>query len=180
VDHFTTYLFRAAGELVAAIALSLVLRTIRPEAMEVDGQHVLTYGQPMKTLAIVFWLCWVGFVAAAICALAEDRVVAAAVGLGFLLLVLPLHLEFFGVRVVFDASGMRARSPWRPKRLIPWSAVTRVWYSPMLRWYVVQTAGLGRLRLHDYLSGTDALLSELERRGVSVDRRPLNDQPLGL
>ncbi len=148
--------------------------------MEVDGQHVLAYGRPMKALAVVFWLCWGGFVVAAICVPAEDRVVAAAVVLGFLLLVLPLHLEFFGVRVAFDASGMRARSPWRPNRLIPWSAVTCVWYSPMSRWYVVQTAGFGRLRLHDYLSGIDALLRELERRGVPVDRRPLHDQPLGL
>jgi hypothetical protein len=177
--HLTTNLSRVVAEGAAAIALALVLRTIRSTAMEVDGQHVVAYGRPMKALVLVFWLCWVGFFVAAIFAPAQDRIVAAAVVLGVLLLVLPLHLEFFGVRVTLDASGIRARSPWRPMRLIPWAAVTSVRYSPMLRWYVVETAGFGRLRLHDYLSGTDTLLSELERRGVPVARRPLHDQPLG-
>jgi hypothetical protein len=180
VDHLTTNLLRTAGEVVAAIALSLVVRTVRPGAMEVNGQRVLAYGRPIKALAIVFWLCWVGFFVAAIFAPAEDRVVAAVVVLGFLLLALSLHLEFFGVRVVFDASGIRARSPWRPTRMIPWSAVTHVWYSPVLRWYVVETASLGCLRLHDFLSGTDTLLNELERRGMAVVKRPLPDQPPGL
>jgi hypothetical protein len=179
VDPITNKLFRAAGEFAAAIALSLAVRSVRPAAMEVDGQHALSYGRPVKAIAIVFWLCWVGFLGAAIFAPTEDRAVAAAVVLGFLLLVLSLHLEFFGVRVAFDASGIRARSPWRPKRMIPWSAVTGVWYSSMLRWYVVETTSFGHLRLHDWLSGTDTLLSELERRGVPVVRRPAGWPPPG-
>ena len=91
--------------------------------------------------------------------------------LGFFLIALSLHLEFFGVRITFDASVIRVRSPWRRLRLISWSAVTRVWYSSMMRWYIVETDGFGYLRLHDYLSGTDTLLSELERRNVPVSRR---------
>jgi hypothetical protein len=130
--------------------------------------------EPVNAYAIpiVLWPCWVWVLRAAIVAPTEDRVVAAAVVLGFLLPVLSLHLESFGVRIAFDGSGIRARSSWRPKRVIPWSAVTEVWYSPMSQWYVVETTGFGHLRLHDWLSGTDTLLSELERRGVLVVRGP--------
>jgi hypothetical protein len=179
VDHVTNTLFRAAAEFAATIAPSSAGHTVRPEAMAVDPQHVLSYDRSVKAIPIASWLCWIWFLRAAIFAPAEDRVGAAAVVLGYLLLVLSLHLEFFGVRIAFDESGIRARSPWRPKRMIPWSAVTYVGYSPMARSYVVETTGFGHLRLHDWLSGTDTLLSELERHGVLVLRRPDAWPPLG-
>lgn len=162
----------AAGAITAAIALPLIVQTVRSTAVEVEGKRVVEYGRPMKILAAVFWVCWIGFFVAALFVPAKDRVLAAAVVIGFLLLILPLHLEFFGVRVEFDAAGIRTRSPWRRKREIPWSAVNRVWFSQALQWYVVQTAGFGRVRLHIYLSGVESLLSEIEARGVSVARRP--------
>jgi hypothetical protein len=164
------------GQPSSHIVPSSAVRTVRPEALEAEGQHVLSYGRPAKAIAIVVSLCWVGFFVAAIFAPTEDRVIGAAL---MLLLILPLPLEFFGVRIAFDESGIRTRSPWRPKRMIPWSAVTWVWYAPMSQWYVVETTGFGHLRLHDGLSGTDALLSELERRGVVVFRRPDGWPPLG-
>jgi enamine deaminase RidA (YjgF/YER057c/UK114 family) len=178
-DHLTNDLFRAAAALAGTIGLSSAVRAVRPESTEVDGQHVLSYRRPVKAIVIVFWLWWVGFVGAALFAPTNERIVSAVVVLGFLLLVLSLHLEFFGVRIAFDETGIRARSPWRRKRVIPWSAVTNVWDSPMLRWYVVETTDFGQVRLHDWLSGTDTLLSELERRGVLVVRRPDGWPPLG-
>ena len=42
---------------------------------------------------------------------------------------------------------------------------------------VRETASLGCLRLHGFLSGTDTLLNELERRGVAVVKRLLPDRP---
>ena len=166
----------AAGALAAAIVvpvvLFLILRTVRPTAHEVEGKRVLEYGRPMKLLVTVFWIFWVGFVVAALFAPAKDRVMAVAVVMGFLLMILSLHLEFFAVRVTFDAKGITSRSPWRRKREIPWSVVERVWYSQAMQWYVIQTIGFGRVRLHIYLSGVESLLHELEKRSVPVARRP--------
>jgi hypothetical protein len=160
------------GATAAASVLPLILRTVRPAAAEVDGKFVLNYGRPMKVLAGVLWVCWLSFFVATLMVPPEVRALCVAVVLGFLLLPLPLHLEFVGVRVEFDESGIRTRSPWRPKREIPWSAINQVWFSPILQWYVVQTRGFGRIRLHTYLNGVEALLTELEARGVPVRGRP--------
>ena len=160
-----------AGAIAAAIALPWIVRTVRPSAATIGGKGVLEYGRPMKVMAVIFWIGWMGFLVAALFAPTKDRVIAFTVVCGFLLLIVSLHLEFFGVRVTFDDVGIRTRSPWRPKREIPWSATNRVWFSQALQWYVVQTVGYGRIRLHIYLSGIESLLSELEARGVPVVRR---------
>jgi len=160
----------AVGAIVTTIVLLIILRAVRPTAVEVDGKRVLEYGRPMKIIAAVLGSCGAGLCAAALLAPTKDRTIAVAMVLGFLLLTLPLCLEFFGVRVEFDAASIRTRSPWRRNREIPWSAVNRVWFSQALQWYVVKTDGFGRVRLHVYLNGVESLLSELEARGVPVVR----------
>ena len=169
---FIPNLSGAAGAIAAAIALPLLLLTVRQNAAEAEGKRVLEYGRAMKVLAVVFWVGWIGLFVIALFAPAKDRVIAASLVGGFLLMILSWHLEVFGVRVEFDGGGIRTRSPWRRRREIPWSAAQRVWFSHTLQWYVVQTAGFGRVRLHIYLSGVESLLTELEARGVPVARRP--------
>ena len=79
----------AAGEVAAAIALSLVVRTVRPGAMEVNGRACSsrTADQSNGARDRLLRLCWVGFFVAAI--FAEDRVVGRRCRAGVLLLALP-------------------------------------------------------------------------------------------
>lgn len=161
-----------AGAVAAAIVLPLILRTVRSATREVDGELILEYARPMKLLVGIFWACWLGFAVAALFAPPKDRIMALTVVAGFLLLVVPLHMEFFKVRIAFDSNGINTRSPWRAARSIPWSVVERAWFSQAMQWYVVQTKELGRIRLHVYLSGVQSFLAECEARGIPVARRP--------
>ena len=88
---------------------------------------------------------------------------------------IALNLEFFGVRILYDAEGIETRSPWRRRRRIPWEATRIVRYTPILKWYELKTVGHGTVRMHDYLAGRASLIEELENRGVVIDgvERPI-------
>jgi hypothetical protein len=175
VDGSSAYLPGIAGAVGAAVALPLILRTVRANAETIEGRQVLRYARPLRILVGAFWACWLGLVALAIFMPkreAGDGWIAASLVVGFFLLVFVLHIEFFVVRVTFDESGVQTRSPWRRGRCVPWSDIIRVGFSPMAQWYTVQTREHGYIRLHLYLSGIESLLNELERRGVSVASRP--------
>ena len=159
-----------AGAMGASVAMSLVLRSIRPQAELVDGAHVVRYGRPMKLLTVGFWLCYLGAFVAALFAKPDGQFQLMILISSFLLMVLILHIEIFHVRVIYDEMGVRTFSPWRRRRLIPWSAIRRVYFSDPLKWYVVETAGHGRVRLHVFLSGVESFLDEIERRGLPVRR----------
>jgi hypothetical protein len=164
-----TNISAGVGAIITTLVLLTILRTVRRTPVEVDGKRVLEYDRPMKIVAAVIGACGFGLCADALLAPTRDHTTAVAV-VGFLLLTLSLCLEFFGVRVEFDASSIRTRSPWRPDREIPWSAVERVWFSQAMQWYIVRTNGFGRVRLHVYLNGVESLLREIEARGVPIVR----------
>jgi hypothetical protein len=160
------------GAVAAAIVLSVLLSTGRSATREVGGRHVVEYARPLKVFVGVCWMFWLGVAIAALFASPKDRLPALALVAGFLLLIVPLHLEFVRVRVEFDDDGITTRSPWRAARSIPWSAVERAWFSQAMQWYVVETKGFGRVRLHIYLSGIQSFVVECEARKIPVSRRP--------
>jgi hypothetical protein len=153
-----------------AIIIPFLMSTVRPTVEAIEGKRVLEYGRPLKIFVLVFWGFVVVVFAVALRASVEELPIAFALVGGFILLILPLHLEFFYVRIEYDDAGIRTRSPWRRNREIPWSAVTSAWYSQAAQWYVLETTGFGRVRLHTGLNGLESILSELESRGIPVKR----------
>lgn len=168
---FTPILPGVLGAAAAAIALPLILWTVRPNAEIVGDKRVLVYTRPVKLFVAVFWLGCLGLSIAAMYAPETERALFALLAFGFFAMALAWHLECFGVRIVFDKAGITTHSPWRPGRRVLWASVLRVRFSPAAQWYVIDTQGHGRVRLHVYLSGIESLLTELERRGVPVARR---------
>lgn len=136
------------GAVAAALVMPVILRTVRSATREVDGELILEYARRMKLLVGIFWICWFGFAVAALFAPPKDRIRALTVVAGILLPVVPLHMEFFKVRIAFDSNGIDTRSPWRAARSIPWSEVERAWFSQAMQWYVVQTKEFDRIHLH--------------------------------
>lgn len=175
MDGNSAILPGVAGAIGAAVAMAIILRTVRANAETLGERQLLRYGQPLRILVGIFWACWLGLVALAIFMPkreAHDGLIAASMVAGFFLLVLVLHVEFFIVRVTFDEFGIQTRSPWRRRRSIPWSDIIRVGYSPTAMWYTVQTHTHGYIRLHLFLSGIGSLLTTLERRGVPIANGP--------
>ena len=148
----------------------LLARAVRPGARVDGGASVLEYGRAFKILGACSWALIVLLVVAAIDDPSQRRLAVFGLPI-FVMIALYLCLEYFKVRVTFDSTGIRTVSPWRGPRSIPWEAVTRVSFSTWAQWYVIETTEFGSVRLSLHLSGTQALLGELERRGVEVPRR---------
>lgn len=156
---------------VTVYVISLIVNGVRAEASRVGHQRVLEYGPGPKRIALVGWVGFAIVMGVLLFSPTADweLILWTVVLLG--LPVLVLNLEFYGVRISYDAEGIQTRSAWRWPRKIPWSEVQQVWYSRPFQWYVIQTTSGGRIRLHDYLDGADSLIGELRKRGVPVKRK---------
>jgi len=87
---------------------------------------------------------------------------------------LALFLEFQFVHVEFDKEFIYAFSPWRKRRVIPWSAVVGYSYSAVNRRHILKTRGYGSIRLSDLLSG----LGTMREQWQSVLHHEPSNQPL--
>ncbi|MGV3658667.1 MAG: hypothetical protein ACO1TE_00735 [Prosthecobacter sp.] len=116
----------------------------------------------MKILVMVGW-GFTGLVAvlAAMTARKQDILPAVLVVALFVALVLPLHLETFGVRIAWDEQNIYTRSPWRKSRTIPISSIQSCDYSASMQWYRIRTASHGIIRVSHLMSGTPSLLAIL-------------------
>ena len=172
MEEFTVKLIAGVAQgLLEAIVLGLLLWNVRPHAAVVGSTRLLAYGLPMKGFVCFFWIFWLVLLTGVLVSWEEDYFLPASVLSGMFLVALLFHAEIFGVRVLFDSTGIRTRSPWRRSRQIPWSSIVRARFDEAMQWYVLETKGYGRVRLPVLLSGIESLLQELEQRGVPVARQ---------
>lgn len=154
--------------------LNHLLNSVSPVARREGNVSVVEYGRTMKRFVIAIWIACavITIVAGCFAPRGSKREVTIALWTlaGFVLALLCLHLEFFRVSIRYDTEGLRLASPWRRNRTVPWSAITGVKFSPAAQWYVVNTRGHGRIRLHMYLTGLESLLDELAWRGHAIPK----------
>jgi hypothetical protein len=70
-------------------------------------------------------------------------------------------LEVCFVKARVSKAHLHLWSPWRGRRVIPWSAITGYAYSPANSWHVLFTEGFGTVRLSTLLSGVDQVAEHL-------------------
>ena len=148
---------------VAAVGavFALILRSAQAETAATFGQRTIQYPKLLKRSVAVLWLSTgVLAVAADFAPKGDAMMIVCALGLFFLMLV-PLYLETFWVRITWDDSFIYAKSPWRRSRVIPFSAVRSCDYSTGMQWYRIRTEGFGIIRLHNLAKGIPELLAEL-------------------
>jgi hypothetical protein len=150
--------------------LSWPLRTARREARRDFAKYVLEYGRAMRGLAAFFALICAGLAVTSLFVSSRDRIYVISMAVGFTALTLPLLLEFFRVRIIFDDESIYCFSPWRPFRLIPWSAVTSRYFSQAAQWHVIETTSYGRIRLPVYLSGIQTFLETMDKKLANEKR----------
>ena len=160
------------GGLIAVALVAYLASTSTARARNVAGLKVLYYGGRVKLLGWVLFAMTVPLVAFFLYSAphvpANQLPLVLTASAVFMSLVLLLVLEFHRVTVAFDATSIFCQSPWRRSRVIPWTDVMSIKYSPPLRWYVVKTKVHGTLRLNSLLSGLHELLAEAQRRGIAV------------
>lgn len=149
------------GVIVSAV-LGFLYRSARHDSKAEIFEKCVEYPKAPK---VIVWLGWVFTVVIAIVAIftagGDDFWPAVLLVLLFAGLILPLHLEFYFVRVVWDDHSIYTRSPWRRSRTIPFSSVTRCDFSQSMQWYRVYTNDHGIIRLSMFARGIPHLLEAL-------------------
>ncbi len=158
-----------AAAIVVPMVLGWLLRSPDQAAKEKGGKLWLEYGKLMKGMALLF----AGLVALLVglwftVAPDDKQPVAWMVAL-FGLLDLPLLIEFFGVRIGFDDEQIYCHSAWRKNRVIPWGEIKSCTYSKVNKWWVIETASQGRIRIHEFISGRESFFEAMKRKtGISA------------
>lgn len=150
-----------------AFATDGLHRTVVDDARNEGTDLVLSYGRPLRLLVVGLWAFWSGVLVAAAFLPQELRSVAVSAPIGMLLLlVVPLHLEIFRVAIRLGDRGIETRSPWRPRREIPWVSIGGFRFVERRSWYVIETDHHGTIRAHTMLNGIETLLNVLDRRKI--------------
>jgi hypothetical protein len=151
---------------VAGVASVLVLRFLVRSAQkdtELESlEKTVSYPFPMRVLVTCFWLILLGFYIAVGFLVRQPSQLAALLLVAlFSSMVVPLHLEIFGVSIDWDDKNIYTKSPWRKSRTIPFDSVTGCDFSRMALWYRIYTKDSGLIRLHLYMCGIPRLLEAL-------------------
>jgi hypothetical protein len=72
--------------------------------------------------------------------------------------------DTFRFRFEVSPDGIDCRSPWRPRRFIPWTEVTGVSFNSPTGWFEVRATDGRRARLPALVGGLEAFLEACERR----------------
>jgi hypothetical protein len=166
MSDWKTYVTPAAVVGLTPLIVGALRRSARFQARHENGIAWLEYGPAMKGFTalcclLVASLCVIWFIVQP-----KDRAPVFFMILLFGGLTLPLVLECFLVRIGFDAERIYCRSGWRPRRVIPWSEVQSVKFSPAMQWWVIKTSKSGNIRVQVFISGARELLGELHKRGI--------------
>jgi len=147
---------------VVPFVLGWLLKSSQAETLAQAGNRTVSYPKALKVFVILGWIATVGIAifAGLTAKNADVKNAAAIVGL-FIALVLPLHLEVYGVQISWDDTHIHTRSPWRRYRKIRFSAVRSCDYSNGMQWYRIRTDGHGIIRLHQLTRGIPDLLAAL-------------------
>jgi hypothetical protein len=151
------------GGIVAALLVSwLATRCAVSAARFTNGRYVVEYGLRAK---MVSWCCLAvgSFIAyGASHPSANQHVLAACLAAGLFLVSLYIFLENQFVRIEFDDNFIYTFSPWRKRRVVPWSAVVGYSYSALNRWHILKTYSYGSIRLSELLSGLGTMREKWE------------------
>jgi hypothetical protein len=161
-----------ARYLIIAIASGLVVTLLRhsmDQAVPTDGKWVLRYALPLKGLmtagGVLFFAIGVGGVTGVLGGANESRTEQLLFSAPLLAFGIYLPLEFHLVSITVDSHGLTHRSPWRRRRVVPWTEVTGCHRSFLNEWIVIETRR-GPIRMSEFLVGA----LELEQRVKSMPR----------
>jgi hypothetical protein len=150
------------GGVLAALLVSwLATRAIRSARFR-SGRYVVEYCIPVRVAGWFALAVGMFGVYAASRASPDQRVLAACVSGAMFLACVALFLEFHFVHIEFDDEFIYTFSPWRKRRIIPWSSVAGYSYSAVNRWHILKTRGYGSVRLSELLSGLGTMREKWE------------------
>lgn len=156
------FLAPAITAITVPFALTLFMRSAQRESIAKAGSRTVAYPFSLRLFVIAGWLgVIVLWIFGAYLAENADPKNASMIAALFGLLLLPLHLEVFGVLITWDDANIYTKSPWRKSRSIPLNSILSCDYSVSMQWYRVQTQGYGVVRIHSLTRGIAEFLTAL-------------------
>ena len=131
-----------------------------------EDKFWLEYGMVLKGIAV--FLAWLVVLFAKLWFEAtdpEEREINAWLTIAIFIFDVPLIIEFFFVRIGYDSHNIYCKSGWRSNRVVAWREVKSCTYSPLNKWWVVETENQGLIRAHEFLSGRDQFIEVMDRKG---------------
>jgi hypothetical protein len=144
---------------IVPIALGFLYRSAQGDSEIGLSRRCVDYPKALKIFVGVGWIFTVAIAIITTFAARFDDLLPSL--LIFIGLILPLHLEAYFVRIIWDDDTIHTRSPWRRSRRIPISSVKRCDFSQSMQWYRIHTEGYGIVRLHMFARGIPQLLEAL-------------------
>lgn len=147
---------------VFLIILVLALLTTKKYVVAKNGQFTLVYQLGYKFIGVV-GLLMVLYMVLDIYGLVgkqslEDWRVAVFVSL----LGIPMFLEFFVRKLVFNDHFLSVRSPWSGTRIIKWSEIHGLSYSRLLDCEMIMLKNGGQVYLFEGLIGKETLIAKVQ------------------
>jgi hypothetical protein len=154
--------------IMVLIVSGLLQINARSQAQSANGVHWVKYGAALKAVGAVGIV--MPFYVVTDCLIMGRPYTALILGFVFTMLGLPLFLLAYFWRVGYDAIGIHCISPWRKNRFVPWSNVTDVSFSQIMKQWIVHAGQLGTIRINILVPGSSQLIDVIERRGITVGR----------
>lgn len=166
MEHLTPIVVAGVVPAVVIVVLRYLMNSRQDQAAPAEQGCVVQYGKTFKAFVVILTLVAGALVSVVLvvglAAAPKGWPVAIGVAAFFALLLVPLYLEFFRVRIIVTEEGLQCRSGWRPKREVRWDEIKSVDFSATLQWYRMHTEGKGIVRLHVFLSGLQSLFDALK------------------
>jgi hypothetical protein len=154
------------GDIIATALLGWLAGRAQKAAKSHFGRRVLDYGRVVRIVGWCFALIGILILDGATRASKDQIIVATCAGGGMFIACMALFAEFHFVRTAYDEVSLYTFSPWRKRRVIPWSDVVDYDYSNMNRWHILRTSRFGCIRLSFLLSRFGTMAAELKKRKI--------------
>ncbi len=174
MEHLTPAVIAGVVPVVVTIVLRYLLSSRQSQATRTEHGCIVQYGKAMKAFVLVMAFAS-GALVGVVAVIPPGNWFATIFLAGlFFVLVFPLYLEFFHVKIVATDEGLLCRSPWRAGRNVGWEEIRSVDFSSSLQWYRIRTESKGVIRLHVFLSGLQTIFDLLEQKtGIKVEQQNL-------
>ncbi|MBG6206457.1 hypothetical protein IWQ49_001106 [Labrenzia sp. EL_126] len=156
-----------SGLIGAALVWGLSAST-RPTAVRKGHVCYLTYGWPVKCLAISLVPFAILFVYAMAHAPARQIAMAFVVTVAFLAITIFVNYQIFFVKFGYDRNKIYFSSPFLRNVSVPWDHLEFVGHSHLFQADYMEVSGIGRIWCSSFLNGYDELGLFLERKADAL------------
>ncbi|MCV0427970.1 MAG: hypothetical protein K5905_21140 [Roseibium sp.] len=159
-----------AGGIASGVVFWGIAQPAEPTATRKDGICYLTYGRPVKILALAMILLSILAIHTLLVADLSHQLLAVFATSVFSAGTLFIAYQVFLVRFAYDRTSLYFDSPFCKDQTVPWENLEYAGSVPFLRANYLVVTGIGRIWSLGFLNGHDELGSFLQGKAATLLR----------